>query len=318
MHQCFIFAHGDSDGVSSAALAKAFLEKSGYEVSVVFTHPVGLLGDLREFYRGVGCAFIVDIAVSELHSEEIFKVLADMSSRDEVIYVDHHPLIEGPSVPKGVELVYDTHCSTSELTYKLLRERGLEPEYSRVALYGAIGNYLDETAWVKDEMGRWDKRSIYLEAGILIQGLEGSRRDHDFKRRVVAHLSDNKLPSALKELVERSLKQAAEDESLRVWVKGNATLKGKIGYVINPSGSLGKAANYARIYSGAKVGIAIEERKDVYVMSLRGEAGLDLNQILRKLGKKLGISGGGHPQAAGARVPVGIFYIFLDELNSAL
>ncbi|MEM1595677.1 MAG: DHHA1 domain-containing protein, partial [Desulfurococcaceae archaeon] len=80
----------------------------------------------------------------------------------------------------------------------------------------------------------------------------------------------------------------------------------------------GKAANYARIYGDAKVGIAIEERKEQYIMSLRAQQGIDLNKILRTLSRKLGVSGGGHPAAAGARIIKDQFKVFLDELNQEL
>jgi len=52
-------------------------------------------------------------------------------------------------------------------------------------------------------------------------------------------------------------------------------------------------------------------------MSLRS-AHCDLNAILRRLSKKLGVHGGGHPTAAGARVPKDVFPKFLEELNEEL
>ncbi|MEM4789187.1 MAG: DHH family phosphoesterase, partial [Ignisphaera sp.] len=187
-----------------------------------------------------------------------------------------------------------------------------------IALYGAIGDYLDETPWIKYEISKWDKRAIYLEAGILIQGLEGSRRDYNFKRKVVDHLAQNKLPSNMNELVEKSLKQAIEDENLRLWVKQNVIKYNSVAYVINPPGSIGRAANYSRIYGKAKIGIAVEERGDLYVMSLRAEPGIDLNKILRNLSKRIRINAGGHPQAAGARISKTIFTLFLAELNKEI
>jgi len=104
----------------------------------------------------------------------------------------------------------------------------------------------------------------------------------------------------------------------RIWVKNNLKIHGKIAYVINPPGSIGRAANYARIYGGVEVGLAIEERRDLYVISLRGSGKHDLNTILRKLSRKLSIHGGGHPFAAGARLPRSLFYLFLVELNKML
>lgn len=318
MDKLIAFTHGDSDGVASGALIKAFYEKQGYQVQIVFTHPAGLLSDLKEFVGECVGLTITDIALNEVHMDETLSLLEELAKTRKIIYIDHHPTLDKKISTRNIVWIHDTCCSTSELTYKYLSEMGLDAEYSRIALYGAIGDYLDETPWVKHELRNWDKRSIYLEAGILIQGLEGSRRDYDFKRKVIEHLSANSLPSSLKELVERSLKQAIEDENLRLWVKQNVVKYGEIAYVNNPPGSVGKAANYARIYGGAKVGIAIEERKEQYVMSLRSQQEIDLNKLLRTLSRKLGISGGGHPAAAGARVAKEQLKIFLDNLNQEL
>jgi len=311
-----VLAHGDSDGVSSAALARAFLEWRGRESRVVFTHPVGLLSDLREFASSGEGVFVVDVALDELHKDGLLALLKDLSAGRDVVYVDHHPLPEGFEVPAGVTWVHDACCSASELTFRYLSSLGLDPEYSRVALYGAIGDYLDETSWVRAELDKWDRRSVYLEAGMLIQGLEGSRRDYEFKRCVVEHLARNMLPSMMKELVDRALKQAVEDEELRVWVRRNVVRHGRVAYVTSPPGSIGRAANYARVYGDAVVGVAAEERGDTYVLSLRGVPGVDLNKALREISKKLGIHGGGHPAAAGARVRKDLFHAFLNELNT--
>jgi single-stranded-DNA-specific exonuclease len=317
LEKCVVLAHGDGDGICSAALASAFLKKS-CEVSVHFTHPVGLLQDLKMFASPGNTITIVDIAVDELSATELMQVLEEYAGKGLVIYIDHHPLPESFKVPGKVVWIHDNCCSASELAFRYFREGGLDKEFSRVALYGAISDYLDETPWVKRELWKWDRRSVFLEAGIVCQGLEGAKRDYDFKRAVVEHLAKNMPPSQMLELVTRSIKQAEVDEKLRFWVKENVKVFNQVAYVLNPPGSVGKAANYAKIYSNAEVGIAVEERRDVLVMSLRGRGECDLNTILRKLSKKLGIHGGGHPAAAGARMPKNSFQKFLEELNQEL
>lgn len=314
-----ILAHGDSDGLTSASIAYAFLRSKGYSPRVVFTHPAGLLEDINVFTKEGEHVIIVDIAISELHSEMLMKRLEEISKKSSVVYIDHHPLTHELEISGGLTWIHDTCCSASELTYRFFEKQGLDPDYSRIALYGAIGDYLDETEWVRKELDRWDKRSVYLEAGILIQGLEGSRKDYDFKRLVVEHLSENKLPSTLDQLSTRALKQSIIDEQLRIWVKHNLVkYSKKISYVLNPPGSVGRAANYARIYGESPVGIAIEERKEIYVMSLRAMRGVDLNKILRELSRQLGINGGGHPQAAGARMRKEVFDDFLEKLDKMI
>ena len=317
MAKCIILAHGDGDGVCSAALLLSYL-LGKCDSSVYFTHPVGILGDLKEFAPRGSSVFIADIAIDEIHAEQLIHLLEEYAREGSVTYIDHHPLPEGFKPPSGVEFIHDTCCSASELTYRYLHEKGLSSDYARIALYGAISDYLDETQWVRDELWRWDKRMVFLEAGIISQGLEGSRRDHVFKRAVVEHLARNNLPSQMQELVSRSIKQAEMDEKLRLWVRYNLRINGQVAYVLNPPGSVGRAANYARIYSGVRVGVAGEERGELYIMSLRSRRECDLNQTLRRISRSLNIHGGGHPFAAGARVPKSLLSVFINELNKEL
>jgi len=311
-----LFVHGDSDGVCSGALAYRYFVSKGYDVEVVFTHPAGLTEDLELFASPGDIVFIADIALSETHLEQIYRLFKVFSREGRLIYIDHHPepINLHPRELHG-EIIHDVECSASELVYKYF-ERELGFEYSRVGLYGAIGDYLDETQWVKNMLREWDKRSIYFEAGILSQGLEASRKMYDFKRHVVKHLAENKLPSSLSELVVRALIEANNEEELRIWVKQHVKKTRHIGYVVNPPGSLGRAANYAKIYSNKLIGIAAAKHRNYMVMSLRASSeNIDLNRILRKIAPKYGGTGGGHPHAAGARIPVDKFSDFINELD---
>lgn len=318
MSRRIILVHGDSDGVASGALAYAFFS-ARTDTQVFFTHPVGLLGDLKEFTRNGDDLLIADIALNETTAVDVLRLLEERGRHGNVVYIDHHPEPLGVSLSsvESINIVHDTCCSASELTFRYLVENGLDEEYSRVALYGAIGDYLDETPWVKKTLGEWDKRAVYLEAGVLTQALEGTRRDHEFKRRVVEYLSKNSLPSLNTAMVERALEQARRDEELRLWVKANTVVYGAVGYVVNPPGSVGKAANYARVYGRARIGVAVEERGETYVMSLRSDGSVDLNKVLRLMSREIPVMGGGHPFAAGARLEKRLFKDFLTKLNEA-
>lgn len=70
----------------------------------------------------------------------------------------------------------------------------------------------------------------------------------------------------------------------------------------------------ARGLTGAEVGVAAEERGEIYVMSLRSRRA-DLNQVLRDFARRYGVSGGGHPNAAGARMPKHLLKALVEELN---
>ncbi len=316
MTRWVLLVHGDSDGVVSGALAYAYYTMKGYSVDIYFTHPVDLVRDLSEFAKPGDNIFIADIALSEKHLGEIKELFRKYSRSGELVYIDHHPEPLGLDI-RELEgyIVHDTSCSASELTYKFLHSMGLDSEYERVALYGAIGDYLDETPWVKKCLLDWDKRSIYFEAGILIQGLEGSRKEYDYKRWIVKLLARNQLPSSDSRLVLKALQQSILDEELRLRVKSMVKVEGVVAYVVNPGGSLGRAANYARIYGGVPIGLACEIRNGKCIASLRSTI-YDLNTILRRMTPLIHGSGGGHPYAAGARFPVNELREFIKLINT--
>ena len=305
--QLTILAHGDADGVCSAALVKAALRGQYGEVQVVFTHPVDLPKDFEQYARGD--VYIVDVAIDEKAAQEVQRLFRTYGGR--VVYIDHHPL---PVDLPGAEVVHEEGPSASELTYRRLKDL-LPPPYSRVALYGAISDYMDYTEWVKSALEKWDKRIVYFEAGVLMQGLERARKDHDLKRAVVDHLAENKTPSSMERLMKLAEEQARINEALVGWVERHVSKKGGVAYVVNPPGPLGLAANLARGLTESPVGVAAEERGDLYVMSLRSSQ-VDLNQFLRDFARRHSVSGGGHKNAAGARIPKRLFDVFVEELSS--
>lgn len=314
-----IFAHGDSDGVASAAIAVAALKREYDDIRIYFSHPAGLYDDLNELYNSGSDLIILDIALNESHLSNLLEKFEYISRRNNLVYIDHHPEPLGLRIKDlPGQIFHDINSSTSELTYRFFEEY-LDYDMVRVALYGAISDYLDETSWVKRMLEYWDKRDIYYEAGVLSQGLEGSRRLYDFKRHVVRHLSENRLPSMLSELLVRALIERVNNEELRKWVKKNVIKKNYLAYVIDPPGSLGKAALYSRAIADTLVGVAISKREKIAEMSLRARRNtVDLNVILRKITPRLNGCGGGHSFAAGARVPLDRLEEFLDKLESEL
>lgn len=310
----WIFTHSDGDGVCAGALALA----ANHGARVFFTHPYGLLGDLEVVGAG-DRVIICDIALSEDKLPAILERFSAISRNGELIYIDHHPLPEGLAIRDiPGRIVHNVGSSASELAYIIFRE-GLSDRMSRVAIYGAIADYLDETPVISRLLCDWDKRTIYLETGILVQGLEGRKRAHDFKREVVAHLAGGQPPSMHKGLLESALESTRREEEAVQMIGGYLQVHDNIAYVLDFPFSLGKTAIYARALAGAVVGLAGERRKGFIDMSLRTcREDIDLNRILRQIAPRLGGSGGGHPLAAGARVPEENFKPFLEELSKAI
>ena len=315
----FVIAHGDGDGVTSAALALAALG----EATVYFSHPAGLYGDLKdvlEMSKGkLRRLVICDIAICERALPDLFELLSELSKSCEIVYIDHHP----PPLRAGlkevpIEIVLGSEECTAELTFKYFEDR-LDWDMSRVALYGAICDYATTTDFFREALKYWDQRTIFFESGVLAQGLEGSRGQYDFKRHVVKHLSENRLPSSLSELLVKALIHTVSEEEMRRQLPELVRVVGSVAYVVNPPGSVARAANYARAIARKPVGVAAEEKGDVMVVSVRtSEEAIDLNSILRRICVRLGGTGGGHRSAAGARVPRDKFQEFLVELDKEI
>ena len=312
MSRTLILTHGDSDGVCSGAIAK-----SAYpEADVYFTSPVGILDELKmaDGYRNI---IICDIAVDVRSSTKLYKRLEKLARSASITYIDHHPL---PDKYWDVEWMHnDLNMCSSELTYKVLEDR-LNSDMRRVAIYGAIGDYYDNTPSIREWLQDWDKRSLFFQAGTLIQALIHMGRNYDFKRKMLLPLSHDMIPTEIPNILEIAREGARFEEALRLRVKKDVVSLQNMAYVIDAKGYMSKSAIYAASYGMRGVGIAAEYRnhKDVYDMSLRSRKNIDLNRLLKIVAIKHGGTGGGHAAAAGARVPAASLVPFLQDMDAAI
>ncbi|WP_319507898.1 DHHA1 domain-containing protein [uncultured Methanolobus sp.] len=307
-----ILTHGDSDGVCSGAIAKSAYPDS----DVYFTSPLGVLDELQlaDGYKNV---IICDIAVDETKCVDLFRRLEEIASNSNLIYIDHHPL---PDKCISVDWMYhDLTVCASELTYKVFEKR-LSRDMRRVAIYGAIGDYYDNTPSVKEWLRDWDKRSLFFQAGTLIQALIYSGRNYDFKRKLLLPLSHDIIPTEIPNVLKYAKEGAELEEKLRIHVKQEVRTLENLAYVVDPNGYMSKSAIYAASYGRKGVGISAEYRhkRNAYDMSMRSRDTVDLNKLLRRIAPQFGGSGGGHAAAAGARVPKGSFEAFLHAFDKAI
>lgn len=310
-----IFAHGDTDGLTSATLvAKAF----GIDAnSVHFSRPTQLLSDLRNTKEH---AVILDIALHEDDAPLIIQELKRIASKYELLYIDHHPLPNGireRDVPD--EYVHDTNRSTAELAYMYLMEK-LPRTFARIALYGAIGDYADDTDWITNELERWDKRIIYFQAGVLLEALGEARHQYEFKRSIIRGLLEGSEPSEMKEVVALALKEAKFDKILYETLAKEHSVKGNVAYAILERGSLAKGAHLIMGIAGTDVGVVGKLEGGHVDMSLRANKSckFDLAKIAKRVAKPLGGSAGGHAAACGAQVPAKNFERFIEGLAKEL
>ncbi|WP_341537169.1 DHH family phosphoesterase [Methanosarcina barkeri] len=260
---------------------------------------------------------ICDIAIDERNCSELHAALRGFAEKCNLYYIDHHPLPK--SCEKESWFYHDIEACSAELTYRLLEDR-LDRDMRRIAIYGAIGDFCDNTpclkSWVKD----WDKRNLYFQAGTLTQAILYKGRDYEFKRKLLEPLSKDIIPSNIPELLKLAREAAINEERLRLFVKYNVEALKNSAYIVNTNNSISKAAIYAASYGRREVGIAAEfrERKGAYDLSIRSRGEVDINNILRSVAPRFGGSGGGHPLAAGARIPEDSLNAFLKAFDKEL
>jgi RecJ-like exonuclease len=307
-----ILTHGDSDGICSGALAKSAFP----DAYVYFTSPVSLLDKLN-LIEAVETLIICDIAIDERYCFELLSILKKFAEEGNLYYIDHHPLPENCKKEKW--FYHDTGVCASELTCRVFEDL-LSEEMERVAIYGAIGDFCDNTPFVKSWVRDWDKRSLYFQAGTLIQAIIQKGKDYEFKRSLLEPLSRNIIPSNIPDLLELAREAAINEERIRLFVKEHVKVLKNSAYIVNTNNSISKAAIYAAASGHKDVGIAAEyrERKGVYDLSIRSRGEVDINRTLRSLAPKFGGSGGGHPVAAGARIPEDSLEVFLRAFDKKI
>lgn len=311
-----ILSHSDTDGICAAAVALARFP----DAEVFFTKPVSFYNDLK--YHEAARIVIADIAIPRRYVSAVVKILEERSKNCEIFYFDHHPIPEKMKKRLSKSIVYiNGNASASELIYKYFQKE-IPRERIWIAIYGAIGDYSQHTEFVEERIKNWDARALYFEASTIVLGIKDRKfSDYNSKRLIVKTLASGNNPSDVPGLVKAAKLVVNEEFDLYEVVKKQAKKSGDVGYVIDVHffGFRGPSALFAATSTGARIGLAVYERADHLDITMRSrDYSVQLNQLAEEAGESVGGSGGGHPQAAGARIPISKFKDFLKELNSLL
>jgi RecJ-like exonuclease len=305
-----IVTHADGDGICGAALARMALTRQGHGGDVFFSNPTGFAHDLQQFDDDL---VIIDIAIDRKHHGLICSELTRLAHEHQILYIDHHYLYQ--ALPPVVRAVHDTGVSATELVFREYRPD--LPEWATyVALLGAISDYLDDTPLMHQLLLAYERRTLFLDAGILAQGL--TYNDFHFKRGLVESLASGKLTCENETLVQRAIEQSIHDKHARAEVLRRYTARTHIAFIVDPPASKSKTAHWVMGHSGCPVGIcAVHHRTKTTKMdlTLRGNGQVDLRPLVYEVASGLGGTGGGHPNASGARIPAEAFERFLEEVE---
>ncbi len=312
-----ILCHADCDGMCAAAVALAMYP----EASVFFTKPVSFLVDLAD--AAADRLIICDIAITKSRAAEICAKIADMARGSEVMYFDHHELpVPGKARDLGaVHYHHEESASSSELAYRHF-QKDIPAEREWLGLYGAIADYKMDTPFTNERLLNWDRRSIYFQVATLVLGIKDRRFDsYDAKRMIVRALSSGKAPSEISGLVEAARDSASKEAEVYAFVKAHAKRRKSFGYVEDELhfGFRGPAALFSASVTGSPVGLCISMReKGIDVTARRRTRGIALNQLMEQASEPVGGSGGGLPDAAGARIPRDSLEGFLSKVEQLL
>ncbi|HYB45445.1 MAG TPA: DHHA1 domain-containing protein [Nitrososphaerales archaeon] len=301
--KAFCISHiKDVDGLSSAALV---LAATGADL--LLTNYNGILADLDKVPEDAEKVIICDIGSDVSESEEFVEKLGKIASRSKVTYIDHHfatGATKRKISRKGVNLVHDVNECASILTYLTFR-KSLPEEAKKVALYGAVTDYMDDAVEAKRLMEQTDRHFILLEASMLAYALAKRGDELGFPYMVAKELAQMKHPHEIAGVPALAVEHLDDVVKLEVEVRKTGKTIGHVAYVETDQQATGGVAKLLIGAFGVPVGVAYKEKdKGWCEVSLRctSECTAHLGKTISPIAAKLGGTGGGHKRAAGCRV----------------
>ncbi len=310
-----VLGHGDLDGITSGAIALLAFPGANF----YFTRPSQIHQDLNRVANDRPTeVHVSDIAINTKMFDHLLRSLDRFPESTKIHWTDHHPISAShrKRLSERVDLFHEVGPCAAELVYR--KFENVLPEHAlRLALYGAIGDYCDDTKFCKVHFDDYDKRTLYLEAGLLVQALQ----EIDYRKEakdLVRQITIGIEPSSMNDIVALAVKATRIEHEVFRYVQDNARKLSLVGYVLDMpiNGYRGKSAKFAAYVTNSRIGISARSSNDDVDMSIRRrQCDVDLNEALDTILSDIeGGQGGGHPAAAGASLQKNDFPLFLQQL----
>ncbi|MGB1696862.1 MAG: DHHA1 domain-containing protein [Thermoplasmatota archaeon] len=239
----------------------------------------------------------------------------------EILYLDHHAgsLEQASEIPDNVDSVIDTSASAASVVFDHL---GLGQAHAHLVALA------DQVEFCKTPMlDHFEGGRLENEAKTLDFSWRQKVEDDRFRYYAARKLATGAWPSEVSEIRARYLTMVNEGRWERALekVRTRMTIQQEVALVQfgrhKPSlfGFGSRAVSEVARQEGAKVALLMNKRKDLSTLSLRRtdpNHDLDLGQMATEFTMHNGIVGGGHPHAAGAKIPTKYASTFLKELLS--
>lgn len=311
-----LLTRGNVDGILSAAL---WLHTDP-RLRVSFVPSGDVAVDVMRKDIGSERFVLVDLGLTP----RLVKTLHDKTKlKQATLYLDHHEQSKDylPQLPGAVEAVVDTSTSAAGVVYDHLR-MGAEHEH--------LVGIADQVEYLDTPLLRRLSRDIgggriEDEGRILDFAWRHQVEDDRFRYYAARRLAKGRWPSEVSEVRARYLRMVNEGrwEKALDRVRDRLVMKHEVALLDfgrrKPSllGFGARAVSEVARQAGAKVAALVNRRPEVSSISLRRTSagdGLDLGRFVHEFTSEHGIVGGGHPQAAGAKIPTRQVGKFMHEI----
>lgn len=320
-----IIAHGDADGICSAAIVKSLYPGA----DVIFTRANQLhkaIKDLEIRIITLDILFILDMAINPKKKEYVLQRLEKASKKYKIYYFDNHTL------PKGMEreeiskfmvkFISKRTWSSSAVTFTTLF--GDKPENLKnsryqalLGAYGAISDYAKECPLLLSILELYDESNTYYQAFLLKQASRVIDKDN-VKRVIVDKLSVGILPSEIFEVVEAAREASREVDIAVGYIHDHAKKVDQIGVIFEcPVASMGHNAYIASTITQSSVGVAIRRSQGnaYFVLRRRHHCKVHLGELANSVADDLDCDGGGEEATAGITAPDSSISKVLERIN---
>ncbi len=320
-----IIAHGDADGICSAAIVKSLYPGS----DVIFTRANQLhkaIKDLEDRVITLDILFILDLAINPKKKEYVLQRLENASKRYKIYYFDNHTLPKGMDESEiskfFVKFITKRNWSTSAVTFRTLF--GDKPENLKnnryqalLGAYGAISDYAKECPLLHSILDLYDESNTYYQAFLLKQASRVIDKDN-IKRVIVDKLSVGILPSEIFEVVEAAREASREVDIAVEYIHKHAKKIDLLGVIFEcPVASMGHNAYIASTITQTSLGVAIRRTKGKAHFTLRRRqfCRVHLGELATNVANDLDCEGGGEEATAGISAPDTMISQVLERIN---
>lgn len=302
-----VIAHGDLDGLASAAVIVNALLNEGWSVKISIAAPHTLYRALQSLEAvGANLGVIVDIALDDAVWSQIKEKLASLTSKGvSILWVDHHKSTGERAeeiLSLNVDLVWAPELSVAPIVRKMFLDRTDDKVFfSKLLLLGEAG----------DRAARIERGSYLFEVLEAVSlALDLDPLDEAFRVRLVRMwasrkvLVDDEVALRSEEAYEFFAKLLNRSKERLACVTDKAVVIDMVG--VRMRGFAGRLAAYTAEGTGKVCFILLRAGLNELVVTCRVPKSLNVNahEIARKIAAKFGGSGGGHEKAASVRVPL--------------